>query len=102
MAAEIYQTVDGGGATDCPAPRVDDGAFIGAGIGFGAKFPGQGWMVEHLEEAGWTDVIHTDKKVSGVSGAAYIKQSVDRDKVTETTAAAKRVGALDEPTFDYT
>src|SRR5271156_3176045 len=53
LAADVYQAVDGGGAADHPAPRINNGASVGAGIGLGAKLPGQGWMVEHLKEAGW-------------------------------------------------
>ena len=52
LAADVDQPVDRGGAADHPAARIDDRAAVGAGIGLGAELPGQGLVVEHLEEAG--------------------------------------------------
>ena len=52
LAADVDEPVDRRGAADHPAARIDDGAAVGAGIGLGAEFPGQGVVVEHLEEAG--------------------------------------------------
>ena len=52
LPADIDQPVDRGRAADDPAARIDDRAAVGAGIGLGAVLPGQGVMIEHLEEAG--------------------------------------------------
>src|SRR5579862_1954593 len=52
LPADVDQAVDRRRAADHPAPRVDDLPPGGAGIGLGAKLPGQRVVVEHLEEPG--------------------------------------------------
>ena len=52
LAADVDQPVDRRRAPDHPPARIDDGTSVGAGVGLGAIFPGERWVVEHLEEAG--------------------------------------------------
>ena len=50
LAAYVDQPVDRGGTADHPAAGIDDGPSVGAGIGLGTVFPGQGRVVEHFEK----------------------------------------------------
>src|SRR5205085_2665947 len=52
LATDVDQPVDRGRAADHTAARIDDRSTVGARIGLRAVLPGQGVVIEHLEEPG--------------------------------------------------